>query len=131
MATLFPFLSPKAQVRVMSSANWAKVTGGKCLAPVISKLEATAYPVLLFPSKTKLLPSVYMISSGLVRKFSDNPSWVLSSGPRFLGKSERGERALGGKQDSGWVKNLTKGYSEAWIFHQHYLIFENSLIRYP
>ena len=65
MATLFLFLSPKAQVRAMSSANWAEVTGGKRLAPVISKLEATAYPVL-FLSKTKLLPSVYMISSGLV-----------------------------------------------------------------
>ena len=77
MATLFPFLSPKAQVRAMSSANWAEVTGGKCLAPMVSKLEGTAYTVL-FPSKTKLFPSVYMMSSGLVR-FSDNPSWVLSS----------------------------------------------------
>ena len=42
---------------------------------MVSKLETTAYPVLLFPSKTKLLPSVYQISSGLVRGSSDNPSW--------------------------------------------------------
>ena len=28
----------------------------------------------------------------------------------------KGERALGGKQEGGWVKNLTKGYSEDWIF---------------
>ena len=41
---------------------------------MISKLETTAYPALLFPSKTKLLPSVYQISSGLVRGSSDNPS---------------------------------------------------------
>ena len=93
MATLFPFPSSKAQVRAMSSANWAEVTGGKCLAPMVSKLEGTAYTVL-FPSKTKLFPSVYMMSSGLVR-FSDNPSWVLSSGPRFLGKSEREESPQG------------------------------------
>ena len=70
----FPFPSSKAQVGAMSSANWAEVTDGKGLASMVSKLEATAYPVLLFPSKTKLLPSVYTISSGLVRGSSDNPS---------------------------------------------------------
>ena len=74
MATLFPFPSSKAQVRAMSSANWAEETRGKGLASKISKLETTAYPALLFPSKTKLLPSVYQISSGLVREYSDNPS---------------------------------------------------------
>ena len=41
---------------------------------VVSKLETTAYPALLFPSKTKLLLSVYQIFSGLVRASSDNPS---------------------------------------------------------
>ena len=41
---------------------------------MVSKLEATAYPALLFPSKIKLLPSVYQISSGLVRGSSENPS---------------------------------------------------------
>ena len=70
MATLFPFPSCKAQVRAMSSGNWAEVPGGKGLASMVSKLEITA---LLFPSKTKLLPSVYRISSGLVRGSSDNP----------------------------------------------------------
>ena len=56
----------------MSSANWAEVPGGRGLASMVSKLETTAYPALL-PSKTKLLPSVYQISSGLVRGSSDNP----------------------------------------------------------
>ena len=74
MAPLFPFPSSKAQVRAMSSANWAEVPGGRGLASVVSKLETTAYPTLLFPSKTKLLPSVYQISSGFVRGSSDNPS---------------------------------------------------------
>ena len=74
MAILFPLPSSKARVRAMNSANWAEVPGGRGLASMISKLETTAYPALLFPSKTKLLPSVYQISSGLVRRSSDNPS---------------------------------------------------------
>ena len=94
MATLFPFPSSKAQVRAMSSANWAEVPGGKGLVPMVSKLETTAYPALLFPSKTKLLPSAYQIFSGLVSGSSDSLG-VLSSGPRFLGKTERGEEPSG------------------------------------
>ena len=58
----------------MSSVNWAEVPGGKGLDFMVSKLETTAYLALLFPSKTKLLPSVHQISSGLVRGSSDNPS---------------------------------------------------------
>ena len=74
MATLLPFPSSKARVRAMSSANGGQVPGGRDLASLVSKLETTAYPALLFPSKTKLLPSVFQISSGLVRGSSDNPS---------------------------------------------------------
>ena len=74
MAILFPFPSSKAQVRAMSSANWAEVPSDKVLGSKVSKLETTAYPALIFPSKTKLPPSVYQISSGLVRGSSDNPS---------------------------------------------------------
>ena len=70
----FPFPSSKARVRAMSSANWAEVPGGRGLASMVSKLETTAFLVLLFPSKTKLLPSVYQISSGLIRGSSDNSS---------------------------------------------------------
>ena len=124
MAILFPFPSSKARVRAMSSANWAEVPGARGLASMVSKLETTAYPALLFPSKTKLLPSVYQISSGLVRGSSDNPSWGFVQGFQTRLK---GERALGGREEGGWVKNLTRGYSEAWIFYQHYLIPEDSL----
>ena len=74
MAILFPFPNFKARVRAMSSANWAEIPGGKGLASLVSKLGTTEYPALLFPSKTKLLPSVYLISSGLVRGSYDNPS---------------------------------------------------------
>ena len=59
----------------MNSANWAEVPGSKGLASMVSKLETTAYPALLFPLKRKLLISVYQISSGLVRGSSDNASW--------------------------------------------------------
>ena len=93
MAILFPFPSSKAQVRAMSSANWAEVPGGRGLASMISKLETTAYPALLFLSKTKLLPSVYQIYSGLIRGSSDNPSRGFVQ--RFLDRSERGESPRG------------------------------------
>ena len=74
MTTLFPFPNYKAWVRAMSSADWAEVPGVKCLASMVPKLETTAYLALLFPSKTKLLPSVCQISSVLVRGSSDDPS---------------------------------------------------------
>ena len=69
MATHFPFPSSKARVRAMSSANWTELTGGKRLASMVSKLETTAYLALLFPFKTKLLPSVYQTSSICQRIF--------------------------------------------------------------
>ena len=75
MATLFHLPSSKARVRPISSANWAEVPGGKGLASVVSKLEITAYLAPLFPSKTKLLPLVYQISSGSARGSSNNPFW--------------------------------------------------------
>ena len=74
MAILFPFSSSKARVGAMSLANWAEVPGSKGLASMVSKLETRRLlHALLFPSKTKLLLSVYQISSGLVGGSSDNP----------------------------------------------------------
>ena len=78
MVTLFP----KSRVRAMSSANWAEVPGGKDLASMVSKLETTTYLPILFPSKIKLLSSVYQISSGLVRGSSDNASQGLVQWPK-------------------------------------------------
>ena len=48
MAILFPFPSSKAQVRAMSSDNWAGVPGANGLASMVSKLEITAYPAVFF-----------------------------------------------------------------------------------
>ena len=100
MATLFPFPSSKSQDRAMNSANWAEVPGGKGLASVISKLETTTYLALLFPSKTKLLPSVYQISSGLVRGSSDNPFWG------FVQWSKVSRQELKGREPSGVGRRL-------------------------
>ena len=75
---------------------------------MVSILETTAY-LALFPSKAKLFPSVYQISSGLSEDLLTIPLRVLASGPMFLGKSEGGERALRSRQEGGWVKNLTRG----------------------
>ena len=94
MATFFPFPSSKARARAKSSANWAEETGGKGLASMVSKLETTAYLTLLFPFKTKLLPSGYQISLGSEDLLTITLG-VLSSGPRSLGKSERGESPPG------------------------------------
>ena len=94
MATLFPFPGFKAGVRAMSSANWADVPGGKGLASMVSKLMTTAYPALLFPSKTKLLQC-----TRFPQDWSEDiltiPLGVLPRGPRFLGKSERRESPQG------------------------------------
>ena len=94
MAILFPFPSSKARVRAMISANWAEVPGSRGLASMVSKLETTAYPALLFPSKTKLLPSVYQISSGLVRGSSDNPSWDFVQWSQFSRQELKGREPL-------------------------------------
>ena len=53
----FSFSRSKAQGYELSQLGSS--TGDKGLASMVSKLETTAYPALLSPSKTKLLPSVY------------------------------------------------------------------------
>ena len=94
MATVFPFPSSKAQVRAMTSANWAEVPGGKGLASMVSKLEATAY-LALYPSKTKLLPSMYQISSWLVIGSSDNPSQGFVHWPKVSRQQQKGREPWG------------------------------------
>ena len=95
MGILFPFPGSKARVRAMSSANWAEVPGGRGLVSMASKLETIAYPALLFPSKTKLLPSVYQISSGLVRGSSDNASLGFVQWPKVSRQEGKGREPLG------------------------------------
>ena len=90
MAILFPFPSSKAQVRAMSSANRAEGPGGRGLASIVSKLETTAYPALLFPSKTKLLPSCTRFPQDWSEDLLTIPLGVLSSGLRFLNRRSSG-----------------------------------------
>ena len=112
MATLFPFPSSKARVRAMSSASWAEVPGGKGLASTVSKLETTAYLALLFPSKTKLLLSVYQISSELIRGSSDKHSQGFVQWSKVSRQEWKGREPSEGRQEGGWVKNLTRGYRQ-------------------
>ena len=128
---LFPFPSSKAPVRAMSSANWTEVPGGKGLASLVSKLETTSYPALLFPSKIKLLPSVYQISSGLVRGSSDNPSRSFAQWSKVSRQEWKGREPSGVGRRVAGLRTSQGGYSEAWIFHQHYLISEDPLIGHP
>ena len=102
MATLFPFPSSKAWVRAMSSANRAEVPDGKGLASIVSNLGTSAYLALLFPFKTKLLSSVYQISSGLFRGSSDNPSWD------FVQWSKVSRQEWKGREPSGVESRLTQ-----------------------
>ena len=70
------FPSSKVGARALSSANWAEVPCGKSLASMGSQHLRLLYTQLFFFTfMTKLLPSVYQTSSGLVRGSFHNPSW--------------------------------------------------------
>ena len=126
MATLFPFPSSKVQIRAIRSANWTKVAAGKGLASMVSKLETTAYPGLLFPSKTTLLPSVYPISSELVRGSSENPSrcccffffpqWSKVSWQEWKGREPLGvgRRVAGSRTSQGDIVRSGFSISTTW-----------------
>ena len=62
---------------------------------MVSKLETTAYLALLFPYKTKLLHQCARFPQDWPEDPLIIPLGVLSSGPRFLGNSERGESPRG------------------------------------
>ena len=105
----------------MSSANWTEVPGGKGLASMVSKLETIAYLALLFPSKTKLLLSVYQISSGLARRSSDNPSqgfvqWSKVSRQEWKGRepSGVGRRMAGLRTSQGDIVRPGFSISSTW-----------------
>ena len=145
MATLFPFPSSKALVRALSSANsanWIEVPGDKGLASMVSKLETTAYLAFLFPSKTKLLTSVYQISSGFVRGSSDNLSqsfvqWSKVSRQEWKGREPFGvgRRLAGLKTSQGDVVKPGLSISTTWYLKMaspiqelfHLVVDKNSL----
>ena len=113
----FPFPRSEARVR----ANWTEIPCRKGLASMVSKLETTAYPALLFPSKTKLLPSVYQISSGLARGSSDNPSrgfvqWSKVSRQEWKGRepSGVGRRVSGLRTSQGYIMRPGFSISTTW-----------------
>ena len=95
--------------------------GGRGLASMVSKLETTAYPALLFPSKTKLLPSVYQISTGSVRRSSDNSSrdfvqWSKVSRQEWKGREPLGvgRRVAGLRTSQGDIVRPGFSISTTW-----------------
>ena len=95
MTTLFPFPCSKAQIRAMSSTNWAEVPVGKGLASIVSKLETTAYPSLFFHPRKSCFHQCTRFPQDWSEDLLTIPLGVLSSGPRFLDKSEREESPRG------------------------------------
>ena len=91
MTSLFPFPSSKARVRAMSSANWAEVPGSKDLACMVLKLETTAYLLFFFHPRKSFFHQCTRFPQDWSEDLLTMSLGVLSSGPRFLGKSERGE----------------------------------------
>ena len=95
------FPSSKAGARALSSANWAEVPCGKSLASMGSQHLRLLYTQLFFLHSWQ---SCFHQCTRLPQDWSEDlftiPLGVLSSSPKFLGKSEGGQ--LG--------KNLTRGY---------------------
>ena len=90
MVALFRFLSSKVQVRAISSANWTEAPGGKGLDSMVPKLETTAYLGLIFHPRQSYFHQCTRFPQDLSEDLLTIPLRALSSGTRFLGKSERG-----------------------------------------
>ena len=126
----FPF--PRYEARVRD--NWTEIPCSKGLASMVSKLETTAYPALLFPSMTKLIPSAYQISSGLVRRSSNNPSqgfvqWSKVSRQEWKGRESWGvgRRLAGLRTSQGDIVGSGFSISNTWYLR----IFWSDIHKWP
>ena len=88
----------------MSSANLAEVPGGKRLASIVSKLGTSAYLALLFHPRQSCFHQCTRFPQDWSEDLLTVPLRILSSGPRFIGKSER-ERVLGSRQEVSGLRN--------------------------
>ena len=75
---------------------------------MVSKLETIAYPTLLVCIKTKLLHQCTRFPQNWSEDLLTILLGILPNGPKFMGKSERGDSPQG-RQEGNWVKNLTRG----------------------
>ena len=110
----------RTQLSEWTELNWPE-PGGKGLAYMVSKLETTAYLALLFPPKTKLLPSMYQIFSGLITGSSDNSSqgfvqWSKVSRQEWKGRepSGVGRRVAGLRTSQGDIVRPGFSISTTW-----------------
>ena len=79
----------------MSSVNWVEVPDGKGLASMISKLEITECPALFIPPRQICFHQCTRFSQDWSEDLLTVPLGVLCSGPKFIGKIERGESPRG------------------------------------
>ena len=76
MLSFLSFPNWRAFVRAISSALWAEVPGDSASAHTIWVAVVTAAPAHLSPSQTKLLPSIYQVTSASTRGRSCKSSRV-------------------------------------------------------
>ena len=95
MATLFRFPISKARVRAMSSANWAEVPGGRGLASMVSNWRLLHTRLFFFHPRQTCFHQCTRFPQDWSEDLLTIPLGVLSSGPRFLDKGERGESPSG------------------------------------
>ena len=86
MATLFLFPSSKAQVRAMSSANWAEVPGGRGLASMVSNWRLLHIRLFFLHPRQSYFHQCSRFPQDWSEDLLTIPLGVLSSGPRFLGQ---------------------------------------------
>ena len=95
MTTLYPFPSSKAWVRAMSSANFVEVPCGKGLSSMVSKLRLLHLWLFFFHPRQSFFHQCTRFPQDWSEDLLTIRLEALSSGPRFLGKSERGESPRG------------------------------------
>ena len=95
MATLLSFPSSKAQVRAMCSVNWAEVSSGKDLASMVSNWRLLHIRLFFLHPRQSYFHQCSRFPQDWSEDLLTIPLRVLSNGPKFLGKSERGESSQG------------------------------------
>ena len=85
----------------MSSANWAEIPGGKGLDPMVSNWRLLHIRLFFFHPRQNCFYQCTSFPQDWSEDLLTIPLGVLSSGLKFLGKSESGDSPQG--QARGWL----------------------------
>ena len=130
VAMFLPFPSSKAQVRAMSSANWAEVPGGRGLASMVSNWRLLHIRLFFFHPRQSYFHQCTRFPQDWSEDLLTIPLGVLSSGPRFLGQEWKGrEPSEVGRRVAGL--RTSQGDIVRPVFSIITTISEDSLIRHP